>query len=93
MKLKIQKKLLLIYMCENDLKILKTECPDIWKNLTKTLTYPYEHFKSLDDHKKTVDNLKKEDFFNHLKIDYRSDEEIERTKKLSKKLIIKMERN
>ena len=66
---------------ENDLKILKTKVPDIrWKHLTKKLAYPYENFNSLDDYQKPVDNVKKEEFFNKLKITYPIFEELERTK-------------
>ena len=58
---------LLNYIWENDLKILKTEFPDKWKFLTKKLAYPYESINSIDDYQKPVDNLKKEDFFSKLK--------------------------
>ena len=71
---------LLDYMGKIDLKILKTGFSDKWKYLTKKLAYPYEYFNIIDDYQKSVDNLKKEDFFSKLKSDY--DEEIERTKKL-----------
>ena len=54
---------LLNYIGENDLKILKTGFPDMWKYLTTKLAYPYEYFNNIDDYQKTVDNLKKEDFF------------------------------
>ena len=57
---------LLNYIGENDLKLLKTEFPDKRKYLTKKLTYPYELFNSIDDYQKPVDNLKKEDFFKKL---------------------------
>ena len=50
-------------MGENDRKILKTECPDKWKYLTQKLSYAYEYFNNINDYQKTVDNLKKEDFF------------------------------
>ena len=55
---------LLIYLGGNDLEILKTGFPDKWKYLTKKLAYPYEHFNSIEDYQKPVENLKKEDFFN-----------------------------
>ena len=77
------------YMGENDLKILKTEFPDKWKYLTKKLADPYEYFNSIQDYQKTVENLKKEDFFSKLKNDYPSDEEIERTMDIIKKFNIK----
>ena len=51
---------LLNYMRENDLKTLKTRFPDKWKKLTKKLSYPYEHFNSIDVYQKLVDNLRKE---------------------------------
>ena len=54
-------------MGENDFKILKTGFPDKWKNLTKKLSYPYEHFNSIDDYQRSVDNLEKEQFFSKLK--------------------------
>ena len=54
-------------MGENDLKILKTECPDKWKYLAKKLAFPYEQFNSLDDFQKPDDNLKKEYFFSESK--------------------------
>ena len=74
---------LLIYMAEINPKSLKTQFPDNkWKYLTRKLAYPYEHFNSIDDYQKPVDNLKKEDFFSKLKNDYPSDKEIERTKEI-----------
>ena len=63
---------------------MKTEFPDKWKNSTKKLAYPNENFNGLDDYQKTVDNLKKKDFFSKLKNDYPSDEEMERTKEIIK---------
>ena len=80
---------LLNYMGENDLKILKTGFPDKWKYLTEKLAYPYEYFNSIDDYKKPVDNLKKEDFFSKLKNKCPDDEEIERTKEIIKIFDIK----
>ena len=59
---------LLNYIGENDLKILKTGFPDMWKYLTKKLAYPYEYFNNIDEYQKPVDNLKKEYFFSKLKI-------------------------
>ena len=70
------------YMGENDLKILKPEVPDKWKNLTKKLDYPYEIFNSIDDCQKPVNNLKKEYFFSKLINKCPDDEEKKRTKKL-----------
>ena len=49
---------------EDDFKILKN---DKWQYLNKKLAYPYENFKSIDDYKKPVDNLTKEEFFSKLK--------------------------
>ena len=67
---------------ESDFKILKKEFPDKWQYLNKKLAYPYEYFNSIDDYKKPVNDLKKEDFFNKLKNDYPDDEEIKRTKEI-----------
>ena len=80
---------LLNYMGNNDLKISKTGFPDKWKFLTKKLAYPYEYFIGIDDYKKPVNNLKKEDFFNKLKNKCPDDEEIQRTMDLIKKFNIK----
>ena len=74
---------------ENDFKVLKKEFPDKWQYLNKKLAYPYEYFKSIDDYKKPVNNLKKEDFFSKLKNDYPDDEEIERTEEIIKLFNIK----
>ena len=74
---------------EDDFKILKEEFPDKWQYLNKKLAYPYEYFNSIDDYKKPVDNLEKEDFFSKLKNDYPNDEEIERTKEIIKLFNIK----
>ena len=67
---------------EDDFKILKKEFPDKWQYLNRKLAYPYENFNSIDDYKKPVDILEKEDFFSKLKNDYSDDEEIERTKEI-----------
>ena len=69
---------------EDDFKIWKKEFPDKRQYLIKKLAYLYEYFNSIEDYQKTVDNLKKEDFFSKLKIDYPEDEEIERTKQTIK---------
>ena len=71
-------------MGENDLKILKTGFPDKWKYLYKKLAYPYEFFNCIEDYKKSVDNLTKEDFFSKLKNKCPDDEVIERTKEIIK---------
>ena len=72
-----------------DFKILKKEFPDKYQYLNKKLAYPYQFFISIDDYKKPVDNLKKEDFFSKLKNDYPDDDEIERTKEIIKLFNIK----
>ena len=51
----------------DDFVILKKELPDKWRNLNKKLAYPYEYFNNIDDYKKPVENLQKEDFFSKLK--------------------------
>ena len=73
----------------DDFKILKKEFPDKWQYLNKKLAYPYQYFISIDDYKKPVDNLNKEDFSNKLKNDYPDDGEIERTKEIIKLFNIK----
>ena len=74
---------------EADSKILKKEFPDKYQYLNKKLAYPYQYFNSIDDYKKPVDNLKKEDFFSKLKNDYPDDDERERTKEIIKLFNIK----
>ena len=74
---------------EDDFKMLKKEFPDKWQFLSKKLAYPYEYFNSSEDYQKPVDNLIKEDSFSKLKNDYPDDEEIERTKQVTKFIIIK----
>ena len=88
-KIKNLEEVLLNYMGENDLKILKTAYTDNWKYLTKKLAYPYEFFNSIEDYQKPVEKLQKEDFFSKLKNGYTDDEEIERTKEFSKLFNIK----
>ena len=83
------KEALLNYIGENDLKILKTGFPDIWKYLTKKLAYPYEFFNRIEDYQKPVDNLKKEHFFSKLKNKCPDDEEIERTMNIIDKFNIR----
>ena len=80
---------LLNYVGENDLKIIKTGFPDMWKYLTKKLAYPYEFFNSIEDYQKPVDDLKKEDFFRKLKNKCPDDEEIQRTMDIINKFNIK----
>ena len=55
------------YMRKIDPKFLKTEIPDKWKYLTKKLAYPYEYFNSINEHQKSVNNLKRENVFSKLK--------------------------
>ena len=74
---------------EDDFKILKKEFPDKWQYLNKKLAYPYEYFNNINDYKKPVDNLKKEDFFSKLKNGYPDDDEMERTKEIIKLFTIK----
>ena len=80
---------LIDYMRENDLKILKTGFPDKWKYLTKKLAYPYEHFNSIEDYKKPVDNLENKNFFSKLKNKCPDDEEIQRTMDIIKRFNFK----
>ena len=74
---------------EDDFKNLKKEFPDKWQYLNKKLAYPYEYFNSINDYKKPVNDLKKEDFFSKLKNNYPDDDEIERTKEIIKLFKIK----
>ena len=74
---------------EDDFKILKKEFLDKWQYLNKKLAYPYHYFNSINDYKKPVNDLKKEDFFSKLKNDYPDDDEIERTKENIKVFNIK----
>ena len=78
---------------EDDFKILKKEFPDKWQYLNKKLAYPYEYFNSIDDYKKPVHNLENKDFFSKLKNKCPDDKEIDRTRKIIKNLILKMEKN
>ena len=74
---------------EEDFEILKKEFPDKYQYSNKKLAYPYQYFNSIDDYKKPVNDLKKEDFFNKLKNGYPDDDEIERTKEIIKLFNIK----
>ena len=78
---------------EDDFKILKKEFLDKWQYLNKKIAYPHEFFNSIDDYKKPVDNLNKEDFFSKLKNECPDDEKIQRIKKINKCWIIKTEKN
>ena len=73
----------------DDFKILKKEFPDKWQYLNKKLAYPYKFFNSIDDYKKPVDNLKKEDFFGKLKNECPDVEKIERTREIMNIINIK----
>ena len=66
----------------DDFITLKKELPDKWQYLNKKLAYAYEYFTSIDDYKKPVYNLKKEDFPSKLKNKCPDDEEIQRTKEI-----------
>ena len=77
------------HLDENEYKILKKEFPDKWQYLNKKLAYPYEYFNNINDYKKSVHNLKKQDFFSKLKIEYPDDDEIERTEEIIKLFNIK----
>ena len=59
---------------------LKKVFPDKWQYLNKKLAYPYEYVISINDSKKPVYNLKKEDFFSKLKNKCPDDGEIQKTK-------------
>ena len=78
---------------EDDFKILKKEFSDKWQYLNKKLANAYQYFNSINDYRKPVYNLNKEDFFSKLKNECPEDDEIERTKKLLICLILKMEKN
>ena len=68
---------------------MKKEFPDNWQSSNKKLAYPYEYFNSIDDYKKPVNNLKKEDFFSKLKNGCPDIDEIERTMNIIKLFNIK----
>ena len=69
---------------------MEKDFPDKWQCLNKKLAYPYQNFNSIDDYKKPVINLKKEDFFIKLKNDYPDDDQIERTKEIIQLFNIKV---
>ena len=71
--------------------ILKKKLPEKWQYMNKKLAYPYQYLSSIDDFKKPVDNLNKEDFFSKLKNKCPDDEEIERTKEFINLFFIKDE--
>ena len=74
---------------EEDFEMLKKESLDKWQYSNKNLAYRYEHFNKIDDFKKPVDNLKKENFFTKLKTKCPGNDEIERTKEIIKVIDIK----
>ena len=74
---------------DDDFKILEKEFPDKYQYLNKKLAYPYQCFNSIDDYKKPVNDLKKEDFFSKLKNNYPNDDEIERTREIIKLFNVK----
>ena len=74
---------------EYEFKILKKEFPDKWQYLNKKLAYPYQYFNNINDYKKPVNDLKKEDFFSKLKNECPNDDKIERTKEIIKLFNIK----
>ena len=72
---------------------METEFSDKWKSLTIKLAYPYEFFNRIKDYQKSVDNLKKENFFSKLRNKCPDDEEIEGSKEINERFKIKMEKN
>ena len=66
----------------DDFKVLKKQFPDKWHYLNKKLAYPYEYFSNIDDYKKPVDILRKEDFFSKLRNKCSDDEEMQSTKQI-----------
>ena len=73
----------------DDFIILKKEFPDKWQSFNKKLAYPYENFNHIDDYKKPVNILEKENFFSKLKNGYPDDSERERTKEIIERFDIK----
>ena len=63
---------------------MKKEFPDKWQHLNKKIAYPYERFKSIDDYKKTVNNIIEEELLSKLKSKCPDDEEIQRTREILK---------
>ena len=61
---------------------MKKEFPDKWQYLNKKLAYPYENFNNINDYKKPVNDLKKEEFFRKLKNKYPDDDKIKRMKEI-----------
>ena len=67
-----------------DFVILKKEFPDKWQYLIEKTPYSFDYFNNIDDYKKPVNNLKKEDFFNKLKNECPDVNKIERIKEINK---------
>ena len=42
---------------KDDFQILGKDFPDKWEYLNKKLSYPYEHFNSIDGYQKPVNNF------------------------------------
>ena len=61
---------------------MKTEIPDNWNYLSEKIANAYAKFKSIDDYRKLVNNLKKEDFFTERENNYPNDEDIEWTEEI-----------
>ena len=61
---------------------MKKDFPYKWECLNKKLAYLKEFVDTIDDYKKHVDKLKKEDFCFKLKNKCPDDEEIEGTKEI-----------
>ena len=76
-------------MNEDDFKTLKKEFSDKWLYLKKNIAYPLEYFNSFEDYNEPVDNLETEDFFGKLKNKCPDDDEIQRTKEMIKRFVIK----
>ena len=66
----------------DDFIILKKKFPDKRQYLNKKLAYPHEIFRNIDDFRKPVNKLEKDDFFSKLKNKDPEDDEIERTKEI-----------
>ena len=62
---------------------MEKEFPDQGGFLNKKSSHPNEYLYSIDDYKKPVVNLKKQEFFSELKNKYPDDEEIERTREIN----------
>ena len=74
----------LVKTLDNWLHYLKKEILDEWQNVNKKLAYPFEHFKSINDFRNPVNNIKLGELFSKLKNDYPDNIEIERTKGMIK---------